>query len=324
MGRQLWNPKHGIKFALQLRQSDQRAQPIESDQPPLVDAIPAKNGIWDFENAYNVDKVALHGFTIAELIDLGAFAATNEETNVLPNNLKNELHPAFSIDKWETAVPTYFTRKHAFPLGPDSNGRPRPGNYTANNLVVWKALLPCLRLASKFLEYAHIFPWVSIHSSICRVGIGYSMLNRLSQYHAFLHSEVCPITNITPEAAKLATPLRKLRLPIKLDMTNPDMMEVTHARIFDISRSIRLGISDGNVDPTGNNPEFKANYNGVALPPWEDKPRNYRIYIAYQIIEHLLEDEVGPSTRLALQFHVALTLLHEFAVRIPERKSHVY
>jgi hypothetical protein len=152
MGDELWKEGYGIKL---------KDKPEEPESASPTDAIPPGNGLWDSKNGHNIDKVALHGFTIAELIDLGALAANNEEKNVLPNNLEGDVHPAFAIDKWETRVPAHFKRKHMFPLGNDSDGRPRPGNYTANNLLVWNALLPCLRLASKFVENAHIFPWVS-------------------------------------------------------------------------------------------------------------------------------------------------------------------
>lgn len=140
------------------------------------------------------------------------------------------------------------------------------------------------------------------------------MLNQYSQYHAFLHSEVQHATNVMHEANTLDVPLRKLHLPIQSEITSPAVVEATHMRISEISKYIRLGISDGNADPTGNTPEVNVKYDGVALPPREDDNGIYRIYIAYQIIKPLLENDIGPSTRLALQFHVALTLLHEFAV----------
>lgn len=154
MGDELWKEGYGIKF------KEFKDKPDQPDVASPTDAIPARNSIWDSQNAYDLDQVVLHGFTIADLIDLGALAATNEETNVLPNNLAGDVHPAFAIDKWETSVPIHFKRKHMFPLSNNFGGLPRPGNYTANNLLVWKALLPCLRLASKFVENAHIFPWV--------------------------------------------------------------------------------------------------------------------------------------------------------------------
>ena len=92
------------------------------------------------------------------------------------------------------------------------------------------------------------------------------------------------------------------------------MAEDTRERIAAISKNIYLGISNGKAVPTGANSNLKVNYDGVAIPPWEDDGKTYRIYLAYQIIEPLLEDKIRPSTKLALQFHVALTLLHEFAV----------
>jgi len=146
MGNDLWEEGYGINF------NDKTDKP-EAASP--ADATPARNGIWDSKHAEGLDQVALHGFTTADLIDLGALAATNEETNVLPNNLEGTVHPAFALDKWEISVPVHFKRKHMFPLGRDLDGY-----YTANNMLVWRALLPCLRLASKFIENAHIFPWV--------------------------------------------------------------------------------------------------------------------------------------------------------------------
>jgi len=92
------------------------------------------------------------------------------------------------------------------------------------------------------------------------------------------------------------------------------MQQATQNRIAALSKNIRLGISDGKAIPTGANSNLRANYDGVAIPPWDDDGETYRIYVAYQIIEPLLDDEIGPSTKLALQFHIALTLLHEFAV----------
>lgn len=171
MNNQSWNPGHGIKFAAQPVQPVQPEQPEEPEKlaPPEhlqpMDIIPSRNGIWDRYYGSGINEVALHGFTVNELIDLGAFPASDNEKNAQANNLENDVHPAFSFDKWETDVPTHFTRKHTFALSPDWSGQPRPGNYTARNLIVWRALLPSLRLASKFLENAHIFPWVSSHSS---------------------------------------------------------------------------------------------------------------------------------------------------------------
>ncbi len=107
-------------------------------------------------------------------------------------------------------------------------------------------------------------------------------------------------------------------------MANPAMERATRERIAEISQDICLGISDGTADPRGTSPELKLRYDGVAIPSWEDDKKKHRIYLAYQIIEPLLDDRIGPSTRLALQFHVALTLLHEFAVSISKMRSNLF
>jgi hypothetical protein len=100
---------------------------------------------------------------------------------------------------------------------------------------------------------------------------------------------------------------------------DPESKEATRKRIADIAKRMYLGISDGQADPTGTQRfGFNVHYDGVAISPWEDDNRTYRIYLAYQTIEPLLVDDLPPSTRLAVEFHVALTLLHEFAVSVPQ------
>lgn len=144
------------EFGMESKNSSQDREP---SSPPPVPYNSNKNGIWGIQDGSDIDKVALHGFTIADLIDLGAIAIGKED-NLLPNNLKGPIHPAFALDNWEKVVPGHFKRKKMFALGNDPDGRPRSGRYSAHNPVVWEALEPCLKLASKFVGNAHIFPWV--------------------------------------------------------------------------------------------------------------------------------------------------------------------
>jgi hypothetical protein len=78
-----------------------------------------------------------------------------------------------------------------------------------------------------------------------------------------------------------------------------------------ISKQLRLGISSPNVDPTTGG-DLPNTYTGVSADLSEDGV--YRIWLTRQIIQPLMRDNLSPSVRLVLQFHVALTLLHEFAV----------
>jgi hypothetical protein len=130
-----------------------------------------------------------------------------------------------------------------------------------------------------------------------------------------LHGEIKRISNLTVEAKKEHLSFQKVLLRSESDFKNPENKNATRKRIAAIAGNMRLGISDGEADPKEiQHLRSGINYDGVAIPPWEDDGSTYRIYLAYQIIEPLLIEDLGPSTRLALQFHVALTLLHEFAV----------
>lgn len=101
------------------------------------------------------------------------------------------------------------------------------------------------------------------------------------------------------------------------DFKSAESEEATRKSIGTIVKRMRLGISDGKFDPTGRQTSRHwQQYDGVTIRPLKGDDNIYRIYLAYQIIAPLLVDNLGPSIRLALQFHVALTLLHEFAVSI--------
>jgi hypothetical protein len=82
-----------------------------------------------------------------------------------------------------------------------------------------------------------------------------------------------------------------------------------------IAQSISFGISDRDIDPrTGEKyPEGKQCYS-VNSPPWEDAEENSRIWLAYQAILPIMEDDIPQKIRLAYQFDLALILLREFAV----------
>jgi hypothetical protein len=125
-----------------------------------TESLKGRYGILNAELGDNAQRKVLRGFTKTELVELGAFAIGRED-NVRPNNLEGRIHNAFARENWETKAPPGYRRKKLYALGNDSTGRPREGNWTASNPIVWRALEPCLRLVSKFIENAGIFPWVS-------------------------------------------------------------------------------------------------------------------------------------------------------------------
>jgi hypothetical protein len=106
----------------------------------------------DMRNKYD-------GFTLKELAHLGAFP-DNVYSKAQLNSLES-IHSIFAQDNWEEDIPPQFAGKRKLdPVGKDHNNRLRDGYWTAHNPLVWKALEPSLKLASKFVENAHIFPWV--------------------------------------------------------------------------------------------------------------------------------------------------------------------
>jgi hypothetical protein len=99
------------------------------------------------------------GFTLKELVHLGAFP-DSAHSKGQQNNL-GSIHPIFAQDNWEEDILVQFAGKRKLdPLGKDHNNGLRDGYWTAHNPLVWKVLEPSLKLASKFVENAHIFPWV--------------------------------------------------------------------------------------------------------------------------------------------------------------------
>jgi hypothetical protein len=64
------------------------------------------------------------------------------------------IHPMLQRDKWETDLPRHLA---FYPLGDD-----KTGFYVASNDGVWDALVPCLALASKFIDHFHLWTWLGL------------------------------------------------------------------------------------------------------------------------------------------------------------------
>ncbi len=96
--------------------------------------------LYEAERIYQ--KMKLAGYTSSLLHAMGAL----EKPNVKTPNLANELHPLFDKPMWA-------------PEGTVQIEGGLRGDYAAYNDVVWNAMLPSLRLASKILENVHCWPW---------------------------------------------------------------------------------------------------------------------------------------------------------------------
>ena len=95
-------------------------------------------------------RYTLKGYTTAELIEVDAHASREFGQN----NLQNPIVEFMDRPRWQL---------QDFPPLPLPRGGPilRPGNWVADNDVVWNVMTPCLRLASRIFSSLHYHPWVS-------------------------------------------------------------------------------------------------------------------------------------------------------------------
>ena len=87
-------------------------------------------------------KMKLSGYTSALLHAMGAL----DKPAVKAPNLTNEIHPMLDKPMWA-------------PVGTVDLENREDGQYHAWNPIVWNAVLPSVRLASRFLENVHCWPW---------------------------------------------------------------------------------------------------------------------------------------------------------------------
>lgn len=86
----------------------------------------------------------LSGFTTQELVDLDA----HERQGVKPSDLCGPIHPLF--DRQTQWVST---------LVPHNIGIDGFGVWDVKNEYLWRAMRPCLILATRFIENSFIHPW---------------------------------------------------------------------------------------------------------------------------------------------------------------------
>jgi hypothetical protein len=111
----------------------------------LKDFLPAETFSL-YSRAVMYQQWNISVFTSQILLQWGAI----ESENVKPSDL-TWIHPIYTRDKWLNKLPAH---RPAIPLG-----HGLPGEYTAQNPVVWKVLVPVLALASQFIANSHLWAW---------------------------------------------------------------------------------------------------------------------------------------------------------------------
>jgi hypothetical protein len=105
-------------------------------------SFPTEDAVRQWVSERSYQRIWLDGYTSSTLHAMGAL----DKPDVKPASLDNQVHPVFDRRMWAT----YGT----IPLGHGLEG-----NYTAQDDLIWYAMLPSLRLASKLVENAHCWPW---------------------------------------------------------------------------------------------------------------------------------------------------------------------
>ncbi|RDW62041.1 hypothetical protein BP6252_11474 [Coleophoma cylindrospora] len=140
--------------------------PFKSGLTPV--ALPAanatnaeKNRVRELE-AYQ--RRRFQGFVTSELERIEAFAPLSNASVTAQDEFwwsTVPIHPIFQKKNW---VERGLAHQSRFPIGverygPGTGDEHDDGFFDVNNPKVWKALEPCLKLASLLLENAHSWPW---------------------------------------------------------------------------------------------------------------------------------------------------------------------
>ncbi|CAG8957833.1 hypothetical protein HYFRA_00000173 [Hymenoscyphus fraxineus] len=99
---------------------------------------------WEIELAQyarNEQRRIFGGFTLRQLEDLGCW----DKPDAKLNDLTCPISPVFQRSKWRSTIPS---------------GDPEQQIIDIDDEFVWEALVPCLRMASTFLEHQHLWPWL--------------------------------------------------------------------------------------------------------------------------------------------------------------------
>ncbi|TVY46902.1 hypothetical protein LOCC1_G002198 [Lachnellula occidentalis] len=236
-------------------------------------------------------KRLLYNFTTRELVDLDAISSRSLKSP----DLSNYTHRIMAQRRWETKADVSFGRTGLYPIG---NGY--PGDWVASNPIVWTAILPCLRLASRMIMNLHMLPW----------------------FDALLKGDTRPVAGnrLPPSPLK-----NKLSLPIfsppKDTLHTRNGQSYTFAEtekerdeIFKYMISAKMCLQwgfripnedpiDGLADPVG------SRAHGQTF--WDCDRTKFMISLNITNVEPLLNQNLTDAERLNGQFFVAVTILHE-------------
>ncbi|KAF8865029.1 hypothetical protein BDZ45DRAFT_471392 [Acephala macrosclerotiorum] len=219
-------------------------------------------------------------FTTAELHKSEAFAPLKADGQ-FAFLAEVPIHPLLEQARWLELLPLH--------LAPVPLGNGRKGFWEASNQVVWDAMVPAIKLASKLLTQPESSLW----------------------WHALLFGdyEEIPEDELdwdgeTPEIRE------RFRWNQALTTQHPDIHSKVQRQLEKLNQVIDFRIANGMMmDP----PNILGGYNASGQTIPQSAQERITVDITRELIEPLLNDKITTAERLLCIFVLAVTMIHELA-----------
>ncbi|KAL3417895.1 hypothetical protein PVAG01_10905 [Phlyctema vagabunda] len=228
----------------------------------------ARDKFDDAVRKYQRDHLAF--YTVKELQDLGAI----DNPDAKLGDLQNPVHQLYNRTLWRDAN---------IPLG-----HGLAGTWSVNNPRVWEVLVPCLRLASMFLNNIHVWPWFD--------ALLFSPRDRIDTDEDNEPPEPPDDSNGHSHLHEFGYRMAKIVAGSRDDKEAKEMFDFTarHVQLWNFLEDPRHSDKRG-------------------LTEWNSSLEAISIGIHWKVIDPLLRDDLSVSERLVQQFKTAVALLHETA-----------
>ncbi|TVY83745.1 hypothetical protein LSUE1_G001148 [Lachnellula suecica] len=238
-------------------------------------------------------RANLYGFTTRELVELDAITSRNLKTP----NISNNILPVMGKDRWEIQPDTQYGRTGSYPIGKGYSG-----DWNVRNPIVWAAIQPSLRLASRMLMNFHLLPW----------------------FDALLLGDTHPVdANRRPALLPNEKPLNLRTMHIRREKgsnVRSSFQTATErddyfAQMCIAPTALELSFNKSSenalngVPYSGSEPSSNAHAEAYFDPNL--KPPIFRLYMNISNIEPLLNSNLTDAERLNGQWYVANTIVHE-------------
>ncbi|KAE9369105.1 hypothetical protein N431DRAFT_346193 [Stipitochalara longipes BDJ] len=249
-----------------------------------------------YNDLMKYQRVRFRGFTTAELHALESLApfSTIADDPTLTSALC-PIHPAFQKDQWKKPLARHQAN---FPLG---NGR--PGYWDVGNPVVWKAIEPGARLASKLLSDAHVWGWLDalVAGKVEEIPARDLLKGEKRIFHRFIRRQ--------PHV--FGSEKAKNEVAAAVDVACSKMQFHLHSGEIEphsgLNRELYQVVAETHF------PRFKEeagkDENDIMICENEE---GAIVWISFETIEPLLNDRITAAERLLCHFRFGVTLFHEF------------